>query len=176
MPGLAEKRPSVIIGDRIKVRNYNQRRGNRNQNEPELWFRGCVHVVEATQVGLKFHDSFNSFRGQKYDVRFELNRLTLRRMHQVRLFLSSETHSLGDADQEGVWLQAVTHPKFKEQRVLFPNEDIVKRLRMREPIATQMNRYSPFDRQIATNPPQWLAVTAIAELAPGAVPFVVFGP
>ncbi|KAG8917571.1 hypothetical protein FRC00_013438, partial [Tulasnella sp. 408] len=74
VPGLAEKRPSVIVGDRIKVRNHKQR--------TEHWFRGFVHVVEQLQVGLKFAPSFNSFRGQKYDVRFELNRLTLRRMHQ----------------------------------------------------------------------------------------------
>ncbi|KIO33700.1 hypothetical protein M407DRAFT_229531 [Tulasnella calospora MUT 4182] len=153
VPGLAEKRPSVIIGDKIKVRNHRPRDGQRNDQRNEHWFRGYVHVVEQNQVGLKFDPSFHSFRGQKYDVRFELNRLTLRRMHQ-----------------------AVAHHKFREERVLFPNEDIVKKLRMRKPVDRQMDRYSPFDRQIATNPPQWLAVTAIAELSPGAVPFVVFGP
>ncbi|KAG8984017.1 hypothetical protein FRB90_005620, partial [Tulasnella sp. 427] len=145
VPGLAEKRPSVIVGDKIKVRNHNQR--------AEHWFRGCVHVVEQLQVGLKFHPSFNSFKGQKYDVRFELNRLTLRRMHQ-----------------------AVANTKFREERVLFPTHNIVQRLRMRKPVDRQMDRYAPFDRQIATNPPQWLAVAAIAELGDGAAPFVVFGP
>ncbi|KAG8913246.1 hypothetical protein FRC01_004650, partial [Tulasnella sp. 417] len=153
VPGLAEKRPSVIIGDKIKVRNHKQRNARGNDQRNEHWFRGYVHVVEQNRVGLKFDPSFHSFRGQKYDVRFELNRLTLRRMHQ-----------------------AVSHTKFREERVLFPNEDIVKRLRMHKPLAVQMNGYFPFDKQIATNKPQWLAVTAIAELGPGAVPFVVFGP
>lgn len=145
MPGLAEKRPSVIISDKIKVRNHAQRNDH--------WFRGYVHRVELNQVGLAFSPSFTSFRGQRYDVRFELNRLVFRRMHQAA---SCEYQN--------------------ESRVLFPKAEDVSRTRMRMPSTQTLTKYRPFDRQIASNPPQWLAVTAIAELKPACVPFVVFGP
>ncbi len=144
VPGLAEKRPSVIIGDKIKVRNHGQR--------GERWFRGYVHSVERYEVALAFDRSFNSYRGQRYDVRFELNRLVIRRMHQ-----------------------AITAP-LNESRILFPTADDVRRLRLRCPGPRQLQAHAAFDRQIAQNPQQWLAVTAIIEQRPGAVPFIVFGP
>ncbi|PCH44785.1 RNA helicase [Wolfiporia cocos MD-104 SS10] len=77
VPGLAEKRPSVLVGDRIFV----QRSGENNGR----WYEGHVHVVRKVEVGLCFHDSFstefNANRG--YDVRFKLNRIPLRRQHQA---------------------------------------------------------------------------------------------
>lgn len=48
--GLAEKRPSVLRGDKIKVRE-------KNSNE-RRWFEGVVTVVELSRVLLKFAKSF----------------------------------------------------------------------------------------------------------------------
>lgn len=76
VPGLAEKRPSVITGDSILVQRHGSDRGK--------WFEGRVHFVRREEVGLKFHYSFPSAeRGQLYNVRFKLNRFPLRRQHQA---------------------------------------------------------------------------------------------
>lgn len=48
VPGLAEKRPSVLRGDRIRLRPSN---GGK-------WFEGAVTAIEQLQVGLRFHPSF----------------------------------------------------------------------------------------------------------------------
>lgn len=75
VPGLAEKRPSVIFGDQVLVKHHG--------SPGTSWFCGYVHKVEQLRVGLKFSTRFSSFQGQKCDVRFCLGRLPLRRMHQA---------------------------------------------------------------------------------------------
>ncbi|TFK28523.1 RNA helicase [Coprinopsis marcescibilis] len=95
IPGLAEKRPSVLIGDKILVQRVNAQAGN--------WFEGHVHVVRRDQVGLCFHTSFSGWSPtQKYNIRFRLNRIVMRRQHQA----------LDSAFEEG--------------RVLFPLQSHVK--------------------------------------------------
>ncbi|KAG9000495.1 hypothetical protein FRB93_012700 [Tulasnella sp. JGI-2019a] len=108
--------------------------------------------VEQVQVALVFNPSFHAIRNQHFDIRFRLNRTPIRRMHQAL-----ETSCL-------------------EPRLLFPTPQIVQTLRMKKPSTGDMAGLAPFDRKIAQNAPQWLAVGAIAKLRPGAVPFVVFGP
>ncbi|KDQ06473.1 hypothetical protein BOTBODRAFT_39565 [Botryobasidium botryosum FD-172 SS1] len=71
VPGLAEKRPSVMIGDLIKVIT------------PGKVYGGFVHVVEGLEVGLHLHSSFPKNSGQLYDIDFSLCRIPLRRMHQA---------------------------------------------------------------------------------------------
>jgi helicase MOV-10 len=143
VPGLAEKRPSVIVGDRIFVQNKGSKSTGR-------WFEGYVHRVRQNDVDLKFHSSFNSYRGQKYNIRFKLGRLPLRRMHQA----------LGTA--------------FTSDRMLFPDEThIVRRV---VPTRVEMEKVRTVNRLIETNPPQLLAVASIMHMPEGSVPFVVFGP
>ncbi|KAJ2936529.1 hypothetical protein H1R20_g564, partial [Candolleomyces eurysporus] len=93
IPGLAEKRPSVLVGDRILV----QRRG---ASASGRWFEGRVHVVQQNQVALAFHPRFHKDWSalQRYNVRFKLTRIVLRRQHQAL-----------DLD-------------FREDRVLFPTQ------------------------------------------------------
>lgn len=74
MPGLAEKRPSVILNDKIRVRAS----GSQGR-----WNLGYVHKVAQAFVSLRFHNSFAPIRGQSFDVRFVLGRSPLRRMHQA---------------------------------------------------------------------------------------------
>jgi helicase MOV-10 len=76
VPGLSEKRPSVLKGDRITVR-----RAGANENDP--WFEGYVHGVKNREVGLRFNSKFSNIRGQKYEVHFQLNRIPLLRQHQA---------------------------------------------------------------------------------------------
>ncbi|KDQ06712.1 hypothetical protein BOTBODRAFT_39425 [Botryobasidium botryosum FD-172 SS1] len=71
VPGLAEKRPSVLVGDPIVVISP--------QGKP---YGGFVHVIDNLEVGLDFHHSFPE-RKQLYSVEFSLCRIPLQRMHQA---------------------------------------------------------------------------------------------
>ncbi|TFK49292.1 P-loop containing nucleoside triphosphate hydrolase protein [Heliocybe sulcata] len=93
VPGLAEKRPSVLVGDRILVQRHGSEKGH--------WFEGHVHFVERDHVGLRFHSSFPGHSANhRYHVRFKLNRIPLRRQHQAldaalrgeHLFFPEVTH------------------------------------------------------------------------------------
>ncbi|EAU82805.2 RNA helicase [Coprinopsis cinerea okayama7 len=81
IPGLAEKRPSVLVGDKLLVQPAS---GNSKQ-----WWEGYVYVVRQNEVGMKFHSSFpadrkgNGKTDTTYNVRFKLNRTVLRRQHQM---------------------------------------------------------------------------------------------
>ncbi|KAH9835366.1 P-loop containing nucleoside triphosphate hydrolase protein [Rhodofomes roseus] len=76
VPGLAENRPSVLVGDIILVQP--------SGSAPGRWFEGHVHFVRRDEVGLCFHTSFRQqSAGDLYTVRFKLNRIPLRRQHQA---------------------------------------------------------------------------------------------
>ncbi|KAJ3980519.1 P-loop containing nucleoside triphosphate hydrolase protein [Lentinula detonsa] len=75
VPGLAEKRPSVLVGDRILVRRPN--------SPPGHWYEGGVHVLRKEEVGLRFHRSFVASPSDRFLVRFKLNRYPMRRQHQA---------------------------------------------------------------------------------------------
>ncbi|KAH8804322.1 RNA helicase [Flagelloscypha sp. PMI_526] len=75
VPGLAEKRPSVLVGDSILVQRHGGPSG--------AWFEGRVHVVRREEVGLRFSSKFRSVAGRVYNVRFKLNRYPMRRQHQA---------------------------------------------------------------------------------------------
>ncbi|KAL4254212.1 DNA2/NAM7 helicase family protein [Pleurotus pulmonarius] len=73
VPGLAEKRPSVLVGDRILVQEQGAQHGR--------WFEGGVHKVLRDEVSLRFNASFKHAPGQTFHVHFKLNRFPLRRQH-----------------------------------------------------------------------------------------------
>ncbi|PPQ74162.1 hypothetical protein CVT26_006766 [Gymnopilus dilepis] len=76
VPGLAEKRPSVLVGDRIFVQEQGATDGR--------WYEGHVHFVRQVEVGLRFHGSFTRYsEASRFHVRFKLNRIPLRRQHQA---------------------------------------------------------------------------------------------
>ncbi|KAG8779439.1 hypothetical protein FRC12_024270 [Ceratobasidium sp. 428] len=78
VPGLAEKRPSVLVGDSIKVRPHNP-----SSAANTTWYIGYVHFVRQTEVGLRFAHRFLPPSNTRFDVRFCLNRIPLLRMHQA---------------------------------------------------------------------------------------------
>ncbi|KAG1732662.1 RNA helicase [Suillus paluster] len=103
VPGLAEKRPSVLIGDRFLVQKHGAAEGR--------WFEGHVHVVRQESVGLQFHCSFRDWsQQQRYTVRFKLNRISMRRQHQAlgaglaseRFLFPQEAHILPLGSPPGV--------------------------------------------------------------------------
>ncbi|KII91294.1 hypothetical protein PLICRDRAFT_105552 [Plicaturopsis crispa FD-325 SS-3] len=73
VPGLAEKRPSVLVGDLILV--------HKDGDAPGRWYEGHVHVVREKEVGLCFHASFRS--APRHTVHFKLNRIPLQRQYQA---------------------------------------------------------------------------------------------
>ncbi|KAK7046911.1 Rna helicase [Favolaschia claudopus] len=73
VPGLAEKRPSVLVGDRILVQKHSSASGH--------WFEGGVHFVRKEEVGLRTHSSFRASPADRFNIRFKLNRYPLRRQH-----------------------------------------------------------------------------------------------
>ncbi|KAJ7676478.1 P-loop containing nucleoside triphosphate hydrolase protein [Mycena rosella] len=140
--GLEEGRPSVIVGDSILVRQTGV------PDSP--WYEGRVHQVHQTHVSLRFDDTFSTYKGTKFDIKFTLNRLPARRMHQA----------LANS--------------WKESRILFPRaEHISRNLRVS---VMQRNGISPVNRRIAEDPEQFETVVAIVHQPPGSPPFVVFGP
>ena len=73
VPGLSEKRPSVLYGDQMWVR------ASGSQDTP---FEGYVHEIRDTSVYLQFNKKFKFVPGRQYEIEFRLNRLVFRRMHQ----------------------------------------------------------------------------------------------
>ncbi|KAG8911322.1 hypothetical protein FRC01_005776 [Tulasnella sp. 417] len=73
VPGLAERRPSVVIGDSVLVK-FTGSRSNK-------WFRGFAHGIQLSHVMLGLHSSFSPSPSQRIDVEFELNRLLIQRQH-----------------------------------------------------------------------------------------------
>ncbi|KIK54982.1 hypothetical protein GYMLUDRAFT_249004 [Collybiopsis luxurians FD-317 M1] len=140
--GLAEGRPSVLVGDFILVRHQ-------NASDP-TWYQGRVHQVYENHVSLRFDDRFSTYRGNSFEVRFVLNRLSIRRMHAA--------------------LMNNNNPA----RFLFPGPEHARNLRTvtRELI----DNVVPINRLVGEDPEQLEAVTAIVNMPPGSPPFVVFGP
>lgn len=75
VPGLAEKRPSVLYGDSVFVSFAGESKE----------YEGCVHHVNLETVLMKFHRSFHQryVNGLPVNVRFSFTRVPMRRMHQA---------------------------------------------------------------------------------------------
>ncbi|KAF9057240.1 RNA helicase [Panaeolus papilionaceus] len=87
VPGLAEKRPSVLLGDRILVQEQGSSDGK--------WYEGHVHVVRQHEVGLRFHTTFDRYAaGRRFHIRFKLNRTPIKRQHQAMDSLFTEDRIL----------------------------------------------------------------------------------
>jgi hypothetical protein len=79
VPNLAEKRPSVLKGDKVFVSYLSS-----GADENEKKYSGYVHQVERDQVLLKFSRGFHaSYKDQNLNIEFTFNRMTLRLCHQA---------------------------------------------------------------------------------------------
>ncbi|KAL1543277.1 RNA helicase [Salvia divinorum] len=79
VPGLAEKRPSLVSGDFI----FAELASDRETSSPR--YQGYIHRVEAEEILLKFDPQFHrSHRdGNLYNVEFNYNRTNMRRLYQA---------------------------------------------------------------------------------------------
>lgn len=114
-----------------------------------VWHQGCVHQVHQNHVSLRFGGDFSIYKGSKFDVRFVLNRLPIRRMHSA---LSNT---------------------FNPVRLLFPGPENIISSRV---TSAEMRNITPVYRPLGEDEEQLETVTAIVNQRPGSVPFVVFGP
>ncbi|RDY10645.1 putative RNA helicase SDE3, partial [Mucuna pruriens] len=80
VPGLAERRPSLVHGDFI----FAKLTSNPNNNTTSI-YQGFVHRVEADEVYLKFDPEFHFYHRDenRYDVHFTYNRINVRRLYQA---------------------------------------------------------------------------------------------
>ncbi|CAN1807994.1 Probable RNA helicase SDE3 [Linum perenne] len=78
VPGLAERRPSLVHGDYIFVKPT-------QSDDSVVANQGYVHRVQADEVYLQFNPEFhlNHLDGNLYDVKFTYNRINCRRMYQA---------------------------------------------------------------------------------------------
>lgn len=86
MPGLAEHRPSLIVGDTINVK----------QEKSNIKFEGVVRIVEENAVILGFSSRFADTVYQKnmtFLVSFNYNRFTLKVEHQALQLLKDHNGS-----------------------------------------------------------------------------------
>ncbi|XP_065937840.1 RNA helicase Mov10l1 [Magallana gigas] len=79
VPGLAEGRPSVLLGDKVMLSDPCDPQGP--------VYEGYVHEVLSEEVLLKFNNDFHlRYNGKDYDAQFTFNRSSVRRCHQAVQF------------------------------------------------------------------------------------------
>ena len=111
-------------------------------------FKGDVCDISQEEVKVIFNSEFDE--GQRYNVRFQLNRTPLRRMHQA-LETQSATHL----------------------RLLFPEPGMEG---LERPMVPGDGNITLFNSTIQDNPHQTQAVQSILHLRPGSAPFIIDGP
>ncbi|CAI5967953.1 unnamed protein product [Closterium sp. NIES-64] len=165
VPGLAEKRPSVLLGDRVYLTFANEAGARRR-----IEYQGFVHRVERESAILRFHPDFHRrfIPGQLFNVRFEVPRGPVRACH---LALGLANRHLG-------------------QHVLMPSE-IPQRLFSIVPAIRPFDRRLNVEQREAVAQPLLLNVEqreAVAQLLvrsrlqlgarpePYLPPYIVFGP
>ncbi|GFZ08872.1 P-loop containing nucleoside triphosphate hydrolases superfamily protein [Actinidia rufa] len=80
VPGLAERRPSLIYGDYVFAKLASE-----DADDGTCPYQGYIHRVEAEQVHLKF-DKYVHLRhkaGNLYNVQFTYNRTSMRKLYQA---------------------------------------------------------------------------------------------
>ncbi|KAJ3573071.1 hypothetical protein NP233_g2668 [Leucocoprinus birnbaumii] len=144
--GLAEGRPSVLVGDFILV----SRTGEGEDGTERNWYEGRVHKVFLDRVSLRFGDKFNVYRGTRFDVQFVFNRISYRRMYHI------------------------LKNSFDPKRLLFPGPEHLNGMSL--PTVSQREKLVICNRQLEGDDEQLGAIAAILHMPPGSVPFIVFGP
>ncbi|PKI44671.1 hypothetical protein CRG98_035026 [Punica granatum] len=76
VPGLAEKRPSLVLGDFVFAKIVG------GDDTP---YQGYIYKVEADEVLLRFANEFHAqyFYENRYDIHFNYNRVNMRRLYQA---------------------------------------------------------------------------------------------
>ena len=138
-------RPSVLVGDAVRVWI---------EGEKTMEYRGYAYQVQLEEVSLKFHNSFHQkYVWQLCSVKFTVNRLPLRRMHQAisKPYFPAIFLKIGESQQL--------------MPLLFPSDQI----------ETPSEKFNvvPFNRVL--NKEQLLSVESILSHSSQS-PYIIFGP
>ncbi|CAK8686545.1 unnamed protein product [Clavelina lepadiformis] len=119
VPGLSERRPSVLKGDRIFLRLAS------GQSLGDIKYEGYVHQVELNSVLLGLHQNFKQMfmDGMKFNVSFTFNRLTVRLQHRAVENLTQpwiKKILFPDASDEDV---AQTNPELRIYNAMISNNE-----------------------------------------------------
>ena len=83
--GVAEKRPSITIGDSIRV-------SERNPSSDSPVYEGCIHKVEQNAILVKFHPDFHQRHNNKdYRIDFVFSRTAFKRQQHALEMVISQT-------------------------------------------------------------------------------------
>ncbi|XP_053377782.1 RNA helicase Mov10l1-like [Mercenaria mercenaria] len=159
VPGLAEGRPSVLIGDKVILSDPSDPDGP--------CFEGYVHEILKDEVLLKFYPDFQRiYTGKDYNVQFTFNRGPLRKCHRA----SESASGLGE-------------------NILFPTSLVPKpaRCMLRQKAQPSSQSYNGLIKQEAQtthspffnkclNARQRAAVTRIVQGQGRPLPYILFGP
>jgi helicase MOV-10 len=130
-----------ILGDAILAKI--------SESADDKWYEGYVHYIHEAEVGLRFHNSFpKDATTQQFDVRFQVNRVTLRRQHQA---LCAQHHA---------------------EHLAFPSTQLVPSSAESE----SPTGITLIDPKIANNPRQLQAIEQILSLPSTSAPYIIFGP
>ncbi|XP_012537922.1 probable RNA helicase armi [Monomorium pharaonis] len=78
VPGLSEKRPSLLVGDRAIISfQWDSSQGN-------LKYEGFIHKIKSTEIFLKFNERFHQeYHGEDCQVTFKSSYGTIQRSHNA---------------------------------------------------------------------------------------------
>ncbi|XP_052190546.1 probable RNA helicase SDE3 [Diospyros lotus] len=115
VPGLAEKRPSLVNGDFIFAKLASE-----YANDETLPYQGIIHRVEAEEVHLKFANKFHFHHkaGNLYNVQFTYNRLNMRKLYQA-------TEAAGQLETELLFPSDSTRKRHIQPAQLAPTSSIL---------------------------------------------------
>uniref|UniRef100_A0A1B6MT70 RNA helicase n=1 Tax=Graphocephala atropunctata TaxID=36148 RepID=A0A1B6MT70_9HEMI len=83
IPGLAERRPSLMVGDRVIAREAWTDENSAITDKKDIGYEGYIHKVLSNEILIKFSPSFHDVCHGVYSVSFEGNRTSFRRQHQA---------------------------------------------------------------------------------------------
>ncbi|XP_060083408.1 RNA helicase Mov10l1-like [Ylistrum balloti] len=159
VPGLAEGRPSVLIGDKIIVTEPGDSIGPA--------YEGYVHELMSEDVLLKFNQDFHlTNNGKDFNVVFTFNRTPLRRCHQAINFAVN----LG----ENVLFPSMLLPKLSRMLTSKKSRADVVPLNSQKHTSHKVQSLTYYNTDL--NAQQKAAVTRILQGQCRPLPYILFGP
>ncbi|KAI9138033.1 P-loop containing nucleoside triphosphate hydrolase protein [Paraphysoderma sedebokerense] len=169
VPGLAEKRPSILYGDKVKVKGKGS----------NTVYHGYAASIELTNVILQFSHEFDYMfmEGMKFDVEFTFSRAPLRRMHDgcqsfsYAKLISYNLHKFSKAN-------LLTSEDLKDYFL----SDLIRHFESYDPnyvkrkVDETRRELKFYNKQIEKNFEQQQAVANIKLGLFKPLPFIVFGP
>lgn len=153
VPGVVEKRPSVLKGDSIVATMLTAD----DRPDPSRRYRGFVYEVQQTKLKLSFHESLvaSHISGMQFMVEFSYNRFPLSFAHRAIEMVA----------QHELW------------PVLFPTyADTARSSKQQGHLELLAKRVKFKNRLIEANEEQQRAVRRIVAGTSGTAPYLIFGP